>query len=388
MSALSSKSHVAIVGGGIHGASIAFHLSKQIDAPKVTIVERSAGSSASYKAGGFLAREWGSGPTVQLHQKSFDLHVDLAKELNVESFRKLSVLSVRQKEGKSAASWLDGHAQTSELGGAAAQVTPSELTTKMINYAVSKGNTHVVHDTAVGYVGNEDGSVKGVKLAEGGVLEADKLVVALGTWTGVITEDWFGKPIPMQGIKSTSLVYEAIDEVKKDPYACFCDEDQFQCHLELYPRPDGSLYICGCGGSDYVSGDRLREGGDCFDPKDIKADPARVEAATNALGYMSQTFSTKYTPDVEQACMRPCTTDALPVMSEIPGNAGAYVSAGHNCWGILWAPISGKAMAELITSPDNSQETLDLSPFHISRFFSSKKQRGKAVGSSPVGEQW
>ena len=82
MSALSSKSHVAIVGGGIHGASIAFHLSKQIDAPKVTIVERSAGSSASYKAGGFLAREWGSGPTVQLHQKSFDLHVDLAKELN------------------------------------------------------------------------------------------------------------------------------------------------------------------------------------------------------------------------------------------------------------------------------------------------------------------
>jgi glycine/D-amino acid oxidase-like deaminating enzyme len=354
----------------------------------VTIVERSPGASASYKAGGFLAREWGSGPTVQLHQKSFDLHVEIAQELGLHSFRKLSVLSVSQSKGSSAASWLDGHARTCELDGAAAQVTPSELTTKMIDYAVSQGKTRVIQDTAVGYVGHEDGSVKGVKLEQGGVLEANKLVVALGTWSGVVCEDWFGKPIPMEGIKSTSIVYEAIDEVKKDPKACFCDEDQFSCHLELYPRPDGSLYICGWGGSDYVSGDRLRAGGDCFDPNNIKADPARVEAATNSINYMSRTFRSKYTPDVSQACMRPCTKDALPVMSEIPGNTGCYVSAGHNCWGILWAPICGKAMAELITSPDNTQRTLDLSAFHISRFFSRRSQRGKAVGSSPVGEQW
>ena len=63
----------------------------------MTIVERSPGASASYKAGGFLAREWGSGPTVDLHQKSFDLHVEIAQELNLQSFRKLSVLSVSQR---------------------------------------------------------------------------------------------------------------------------------------------------------------------------------------------------------------------------------------------------------------------------------------------------
>eukprot|EP00955_Chlamydomonas_euryale_P015631 167293-Chlamydomonas_euryale.AAC.1 len=32
---------------------------------------------------------------------------------------------------------------------------------------------------------------------------------------------------------------------------------------QVYPRWNGEVYICGCGGSDYVSGARLRAGGDC-----------------------------------------------------------------------------------------------------------------------------
>ena len=35
--------------------------------------------AASGKAGGFLARGWGSGPTRQLHQVSFDLHEEIAR---------------------------------------------------------------------------------------------------------------------------------------------------------------------------------------------------------------------------------------------------------------------------------------------------------------------
>ena len=31
--------------------------------------------------------------------------------------------------------------------------------------------------------------------------------------------------------------------------------------------------------------------------------------------------------------MRPCTDDALPVMGQVPGIEGAYLSFGHNCWG-------------------------------------------------------
>ena len=46
-----------------------------------------------------------------------------------------------------------------------------------------------------------------------------------------------------------------------------------------------------------------------------------------------------------QACMRPCTPDALPVMGRIPGVDGAFISCGHNCWG-KWTESQGGIMRE------------------------------------------
>jgi len=49
-----------------------------------------------------------------------------------------------------------------------------------------------------------------------------------------------------------------------------------------------------------------------------------------------------------QACFRPITEDGLPLLGPVPGVAGAYVATGHNVWGMLNAPATGEAMAELI----------------------------------------
>jgi glycine/D-amino acid oxidase-like deaminating enzyme len=85
--------------------------------------------------------------------------------------------------------------------------------------------------------------------------------------------------------------------------------------------------------------------------------------------------------------MRPCASDALPVMGELPGFKGAYISTAHNCWGILWAPACGKAMAELVML--GHTETINLSPFSIARFMPKKTgDRGRKVGDVSVGEQW
>ena len=82
------------------------------------------GAAASGKSGGFLAREWGSGCTVQLHQKSFDLHKKLAKELNIESFRMVNTLSVDgSRKGPVDASWLDGTCRSSLMDSGIAYIT-------------------------------------------------------------------------------------------------------------------------------------------------------------------------------------------------------------------------------------------------------------------------
>ena len=121
--AAAPQPRIVIVGGGIHGASIAYHLKTLFSLPSVIVEKTAVASAASGKSGGFLARSWGSGPTVALHEKSFDMHVQLAAELKVESFRHVGVLSVSgAHKGANGVTWLDRTASSSEMGGPAAQV--------------------------------------------------------------------------------------------------------------------------------------------------------------------------------------------------------------------------------------------------------------------------
>ena len=68
---------------------------------------------------------------------------------------------------------------------------------------------------------------------------------------------------------------------------------------------------------------------------------------------------------VRQACFRPVTEDGLPLIGPVPGVRGAYVATGHSVWGILNAPATGEAMAELIV--EGASRSQDLSPFDPAR---------------------
>jgi glycine/D-amino acid oxidase-like deaminating enzyme len=66
-----------------------------------------------------------------------------------------------------------------------------------------------------------------------------------------------------------------------------------------------------------------------------------------------------------QACFRPVTADGLPLIGAVPGAKGAYVATGHSVWGILNAPATGEAMAELILN--GAAGSVDLSPLDPAR---------------------
>lgn len=269
---------VVICGAGLHGSALAYYLTKA-GHPDVTVVEREAvAAAASGKGGGFLARDWGSGPTVQLHKVSFALHEELALELGIESYRRIPVLSVepgnRSKRTKDICPWLDGDIAQSSLmdpdGGA--QVAPYELCTRLMDAAKKQGakliagtvegvatSTGVLEDGAKDTPGLE--AVEAVLLAGGERLECDAVCVCMGPWTS-LAQDWFGIPVPITGIKSTSVVYQSAEgEPDVEPFALFCGEDDdYGTHLEVYPRNSGEVYLCGIGGSEYVTPERLRAG--------------------------------------------------------------------------------------------------------------------------------
>src|SRR6187399_966439 len=106
--------HVVICGGGVIGACTGYFLARRgID---VTVVERSeVASSASGKAGGFLARDWCAGsPLDALARRSFDLHASLPRELGADwAFQRMTSFSgVVARNGRRRASaelpWLSG----------------------------------------------------------------------------------------------------------------------------------------------------------------------------------------------------------------------------------------------------------------------------------------
>ena len=57
----------------------------------------------------------------------------------------------------------------------------------------------------------EERELRGVRLRQGGLLEASAVVAAMGPWTCKL-EDWAGVPVPLEGVWSTSLVYEGVTE--------------------------------------------------------------------------------------------------------------------------------------------------------------------------------
>ena len=54
----------------------------------------------------------------------------------------------------------------------------------------------------------------------------------------------------------------------------------------------------------------------------------------------------------------------VPMIGPIDGVEGAYVATGHSVWGILNAPATGEALAQLIR---DGVSNIDLSPFRPGR---------------------
>jgi glycine/D-amino acid oxidase-like deaminating enzyme len=66
------------------------------------------------------------------------------------------------------------------------------------------------------------------------------------------------------------------------------------------------------------------------------------------------------------ACIRPATPDGLPVIGALQGVEGGYVASGHGVWGMLNAPATGEAIAELVV--DGVARSTELEPFDPARF--------------------
>jgi glycine/D-amino acid oxidase-like deaminating enzyme len=354
---------VVICGGGVIGACTAYFLARR--GVEVMVVERSeVATAASGKAGGFLALDWCAGtPLDPLARRSFHLHAALPDEIAGDwAYQRMTAYSGlvvaghhTRRHAPAKLDWLfDGVIITDRLSTpqTTAIVHPRKFTFAIMGAAQGYG-AQLRQGQVTGIVRSADGStVRGVEV-DGRVVEVDAVVIAMGPWS-LMAAAWLRLPAVF-GHRSPSLVYDTGTDIPADAlFLEYQQESGAVVTVEVFPRADGSTHITAFSEQAPLP----------LDPAAVTADPSEV----NRLHAICERLSPALLSEriiARQACFRPATQDGLPLIGKVPRSEGTYVATGHSVWGILNAPATGEALAELIA--EGVSRSTDLTPFDPAR---------------------
>ena len=243
-----------------------------------------------------------------------------------------------------------------------AQVHPEKFTKHLLNEAKSLAAVTILENTTVtGLVLSPENVVKGVQLEGGEELEANEVLLCAGPWTPIVCK-WIHKQEPkLSEIISNQIIPEKYysivilpdneeDREKIAATALFLKNSSPEAKLsepEVYPRPTGRVYVCGC--EEVLP---IPE-----DPKEILPsveEHCKTLAATAAC--MSNALRVKEyyedgataTLEAKQACYLPICRSGVPIIGPIESVNGLWIATGHGCWGILNSPATGQIMAEYL----------------------------------------
>ena len=377
-------SRVVIIGGGIIGCATAYYLTRA-GISDITIVERDeiASGASGYSAGILTPYSGSNDPgLLALSGASLELHAELAEELpeitgidhgydlkpylrcgfeepGLDAARQF--LEDRVSEGLSA-EWLSGD-EARELcdwlsdevvGACATSIEPtvdSRLLTQSLLKAAQISGATVRIGTAAGFSGREH-HPNGVKLSDGTTIDADAIVLAMGPWTKE-ANDWLGYDIPIEPQKGELLyMHLPSDVIPADAGT------QTKTKHTIQTKPPATMHNMDDGGvilsrriSPTVLG-ATKEDGRGFDrePSDYAWDfiLPRVQRLTDRITKDSVTHHT--------ACLRPMPADGKPFVGKAPGWDNLYIASGHWSEGVHYAPLTGKAISDLISSGHSSTD--------------------------------
>ncbi|MBS9534039.1 FAD-binding oxidoreductase [Mycobacterium sp. M1] len=226
----------------------------------------------------------------------------------------------------------------SEAVGAAVQIDgqryldPGRFVTALGRAVVERGAA--LHITEVADVTPGAGGVS-VTSADGRVLTADAVVIATGAWLSRLTRRWVR--VPVRAGRGYSFTVPVDGPVTGPIYL---PDTRVAC-----TPIDGGLRVAG-----------TMEFRDPDDP----IVPARVEAIVTATRPLLDGVRWDERTDVWVG-PRPVSSDGRPVVGEaVPG--AVYVAGGHGMWGMTHGPVTGRLLAEQITTGKQSAVLRELDP--------------------------
>ncbi len=381
---LPQHARVIIVGGGVIGTSVAYHLAERGCSDVLLLEQGQLSCGTTWHAAGLVGLLRATESGTRLVQYSTDLYARLEEETGLSAgFRRCGGLIVARTPerltqlrrtaaaaeafGLQAEILSPGQAgerypvmETGDLAGAIwlpddGKANPADLTYALARGARSRG-VAIRERTRVTGILTSDGAVRGVRTSQGDV-EAEIVVNCAGQWAKQVA-GWCGVTVPLHSCEHFYVVTDQIDGIHRD--------------LPVLRDPDGYTYF-----KEEVGG--LVVGGFEPDAKPwVSPDQIPYPFEFQLLGEDWEHFA----PLMEQAQRRipalrdtgikkfyngpeSFTPDNQFIAGEAPGLRNFFVGAGFNSVGIASAGGAGRALAEWILTGDPG---LDLTAADIRRF--------------------
>jgi sarcosine oxidase subunit beta len=371
--ALPKTADIIIIGGGVMGASTAYHLAAR-GQKNILLVEKEEffGQGATGRCAGGVRYQFSTKINVELSKKSLPMLENFNLEIgqnihylkcgylfalttlkDVDYFRHNVAL---QHELGIQTEWLSGDEVrhrlplmnfNDALGGTFNQndglVDPNSVVMGYVNAAQRLGAKaeNNINVTGVQVV---SGEVRGI-ITNQGSISSPIIVNASGPWSGLVSE-MAGVTLPITPVRRQMLTTTSLPEIPGD-FPFVIDFAQ-----SLYFHREGNGLLTGMSNQDEKPG---------YDQNvDEEFELVNLEAAIARMPLLDKAGLASH-----WAGLYEITPDAHPIFGNTPVK-GFLVVTGFSGHGFMHGPISGKLMAEFIL--DGKFQTLDVSMLDLARF--------------------
>jgi len=374
MSALPASAQVVIIGGGVMGASTAYHLAAR-DVRDVVLLEsqRFFGQGATGKCAGGIRYQFSTAINIRLSQLSLPMldrfeeeigqAIDLryhgylllaTNERDVATFRRNVEL---QHSLGVPTEWLDGD----EVRRRVPQLAADDVIAATFHAGDGLADPHGV---VAGYIAAarrlgarafNDAPVTGIEVAGGrvtgvrtplGRVACETVVNAAGPWAGVVGE-MAGAPLPITPVRRQMVTTGPLPALDPDfPFV-------IDFARSLYFHREGEGLLTGMSNPDQAPG---------FDESvDDEWELTHLEAAVARLPLLAEAGL-----QARWAGLYENTPDAHPIIGRMPQLDNFVVVTGFSGHGFMHGPIAGLLVSEIIL--DGRAHTLDIAELGYERF--------------------
>jgi sarcosine oxidase subunit beta len=368
---MKSSADVVVIGAGIIGTSIAYHLAKKGVRDVVVVEMDLIGSGSSGRSAAMIMLQMSREGTIKMSQESFKEYLTFDDEFEAHiDFNPIGYLNLATPE---IADELRGQVELQRQMGVPIEILSPDELQRMIP-ALN------VEDVVFGALARTDGTIDphgvmqgyaraarrlGVQIEEKvqatGLVIRDGQIEGVETTAGMIATHtvvnaagaravevgaWVGLKLPIRNFQRHIFITDQFPEIPRStPFV-------MDLAVEWYFRKEGEGSLLGMGLEESASFDPVMN----WDFLETIVARAMHRAPILANARVIRGW----------AGLRPLTPDDYPILGSAPNVADFINACGFGGHGVMHAPIGGILIAELIA--DGHTTTLPLEPFRLERF--------------------